>query len=48
MEDSVREVLLLRFVDGLTNTEIAGLLGKEEGAVRTQISRCLSKLREKL
>lgn len=46
MEDRDREVLLLRFSDGLNNSEIAGLLKKEEGAVRTQISRSLNKLRQ--
>ncbi len=48
MEAADREVLLLRFVDGLSNTEIAELLNKEEGAVRTQISRAMAKLRELL
>ena len=43
-----REVLLLRFVDGLDNREIADMLGKEEGAVRTQISRALEELRKDL
>lgn len=43
-----REVLLLRFVDGLSNEEIADVLDKEEGAVRTQISRALGELRDKL
>jgi len=48
MEASDKEVLLMRFVDQLTNAEIAELLGKEEGAVRTKISRSLAKLREQL
>lgn len=43
-----REVLLYKFVDGLDNKEIACLLNKEEGAVRTQISRALAQLREKI
>ena len=38
----------MRFVDELSNTEIAELLGKDEGAVRTKISRSLAKLRELL
>lgn len=42
------EVLLLRFVDGFDNREIAQLLEKDEGAVRTQLSRALTTLREKL
>ncbi len=48
LDDYHREVLLLRFVDGLDNNEIASLLDKDEGAVRTQISRALKKLREQL
>jgi RNA polymerase sigma-70 factor (ECF subfamily) len=46
MADSDREILLLRFVDQLSNTEIATLLEKDEGAVRTKMSRSLAKLRE--
>lgn len=48
MEDYHREVLLLRYVDSLDNAEIATVLGKEEGAVRAQISRGLKLLRNKL
>ena len=43
-----RDVLQLRFVDGLDNKEIAEVLEKEEGAIRTQISRALSELRKLL
>lgn len=46
MEYHDKEVLLLKFVDELTNSEIANILNKEEGAVRTQISRSLAKLRK--
>ncbi len=48
LEDSDKEILLMRFVDELTNPEIADLLDKEEGAIRTKISRSLDKLRKKL
>ncbi len=48
MEEGDREILRLKLVDELSNSEIADLLIKEEGAVRTQISRSLNKLREKL
>ncbi len=48
LEPYHREVLLLRFVDGLDNSEIALILEKDEGAVRTQVSRALKILREKL
>lgn len=46
MIDSDREILLLRFVDELSNSEIASLLEKDEGAIRTKMSRALVKLRE--
>lgn len=45
MKDDYREVLLLKFVDELTNEEIANVLGKDNGTVRTRISRALSELR---
>ncbi|MFA6467005.1 MAG: RNA polymerase sigma factor [Patescibacteria group bacterium] len=48
MDSSDREILLMRFVDQLSNTEIAMLLDKDEGAIRTKISRSLAKLRELL
>lgn len=41
-----RDVLLLRFVDDLSNKEIAEVLKKDEGAIRVQISRALNKLRD--
>jgi RNA polymerase sigma-70 factor (ECF subfamily) len=43
-----REVLELRFIDQLSNSEIAELLDKDEGAVRTQISRAIQTLKSKL
>jgi len=48
LEESDKEILLMRFVDQFSNTEIADLLGKEEGAVRTKISRSLDRLRKQL
>lgn len=48
LDEYYKEVLLLRYVDGLSNSEIADLLNKEEGAVRTQVSRALAILRYKL
>jgi RNA polymerase sigma-70 factor (ECF subfamily) len=46
METGDRDVLRLRFVDELDYREIADILHKEEGAVRTQVSRSLEKLRQ--
>ena len=46
MEEKDKEILQLKLVDELSNQEIADILEKEEGAIRTQISRSISKLRE--
>jgi len=46
MDKTDSEILQLKLVDELNNQEIADILEKEEGAIRTQISRSLSKLRE--
>ncbi|MFA6417235.1 MAG: RNA polymerase sigma factor [Patescibacteria group bacterium] len=48
MADSDRDILRFRFVDELDYREIADILCKEEGAIRTQVSRSLEKLRQKL
>jgi len=48
LEPYHREVLLLKYIDGLSNAEIAQVLNKEEGAVRTQLSRALNQLRDNL
>ncbi len=45
MDEYHREVLFLKYIDGLTNNEIAQILEKDEGAVRTQLSRAHSVLR---
>jgi RNA polymerase sigma factor (sigma-70 family) len=41
-----QEVLRLRFVNGLRSSEIAQLVGKKDGTIRTLISRSLNLLRE--
>ena len=46
MENVDSEVLRLKFIDELNNQEIANLMAKEEGTIRTQISRSLEKLRQ--
>lgn len=48
LPDSSRDILLMRFMDGLSNDEICQALGKEDGAVRTQMSRALKELRKHL
>lgn len=42
-----KEVILLRFVDGLKAPEIASILGKRDAAVRMILSRTLNLLRKK-
>ena len=41
-----REVLILRFYDGKSYQEIAGLLSKREGAVRALVMRALRQMRK--
>jgi RNA polymerase sigma-70 factor, ECF subfamily len=41
-----QEVLQLRFIGGLRCTEIAVLLNKREGAIRSILSRALNGLRK--
>ena len=43
-----RDVLLLRFWDGYTTEEIAGMLGMKKDAVQKAIWRAKKKLSEKL
>ncbi len=45
MEEGDKELLIMRYVDELNNKEMAAVLNKEEGAIRTQLSRSLAKLR---
>jgi RNA polymerase sigma-70 factor (ECF subfamily) len=46
LDSYYREVLMLRFADGFDNREIAEIIGKDEGAVRTQVSRAMEELRK--
>jgi len=41
-----RELLVLRFVSGLTIAEIAGVIGKSEAATKKQLMRTLHRLKE--
>ncbi|MFI7441627.1 SigE family RNA polymerase sigma factor [Nonomuraea indica] len=43
-----RAVVVLRYYEQLTDTEIAGVLGISRGTVRSQVSRALDKLRAAL
>lgn len=48
LEPKVREVLLLRHVEGLTCPEIAGMLGMREGTVWSHLHRGLQAVRRRL
>lgn len=43
-----RQVLILKFIEGLNNTEISHILNKSERAIRVLQMRALSRMREKL
>lgn len=45
LPSSQRDLLIMRYVNDLSNREIAEILQKEEGAVRTALSRALALLR---
>lgn len=47
LPESQRELLTMRFVNDLSNSEIAEVLSKDEGAVRTGLSRAIGALRNK-
>lgn len=40
-----QNIVIMRYVNDLNNNEIAQMLGKEEGAVRTALSRAIATLR---
>jgi len=42
------EVIILKFIEGLTNAQVAGIMGKTEGAVKSLQYRALASLRKKL
>lgn len=44
----VRELLALRYADGLSHAEIAGVLGLREAAVKQRVSRAVRDLRARL
>ncbi len=48
LKDEYREVIVLRFLDGLGISEIAEILNKSQGAVRVLIHRALKALKENI
>lgn len=47
LPDLQKELILLRYQNGLSHKEIAEIVGKEEGAIRTSVSRALDTIRQK-
>jgi len=48
LRDNQRQVILLKFVEGLDNREISQIMGKSQGAVRILQMRALTTLRKRL
>jgi len=48
LTDEQQEVIILRFIDGLSNKEISKIIGKKEDAIRQLQSRAIRILREYL
>jgi RNA polymerase sigma-70 factor (ECF subfamily) len=44
LTEEQQEVIILKFIDGLSNTDVARILGKSEGAVKALQHRALSAL----
>jgi RNA polymerase sigma-70 factor (ECF subfamily) len=43
-----QQLLILKFVDGMSNAEIARVMGRSEGAVKSLYHRTLISLRDEL
>lgn len=48
LNDDQRDVVIMRFIEGLTHEEIAEILGKTQGAVRLIQHRALENLRQSI
>jgi RNA polymerase sigma-70 factor (ECF subfamily) len=48
LTESQRQVILLKFIEGLNHAEVAAILGKTEGAIRVLQHRALAALRRAL
>ena len=46
LTDEQQQVVILKFVEGLSNAEVADILGKTEGAIKALQHRALSALRK--
>ena len=45
LPEAQREIVIMRYVNDLSNSEIAHATGKDEGAIRTALSRAITTLR---
>lgn len=45
LPENQRDLVVMRYVNDLSHAEIANILGKEEGAIRTALSRAVAALR---
>lgn len=48
LSDGQRQVILLKFIEGFSNSEIAAVMDKSEGAIRVMQHRALAALRQVL
>lgn len=48
LSENQQKVIVLKFIEGMENHEIAGILGKSEGAVRILQMRALARLKKEL
>src|SRR3989344_3331558 len=48
LDNQEKEIVILRYFEELTFSEIANVLGKREGAIRVRVNRALKKMKEHL
>jgi len=48
LPESQKQVIILKFIMGLNNRDIARVMGKKEGAIRILQMRALAALRQRL
>ena len=48
LPENQRDIIILKFIEGLDNTEIGSIMGKSQGAIRILQMRALTALRHKL
>lgn len=48
IRENYKEVIILRYIEGLSNSEIAEIMDKSEGATRVMLHRALNSLKEQI